>query len=127
MERAIFLYDGDCGLCSAVVDRLRRMRGGETIDWRAYQGERALPSGVSVAALERWAFLVTADGRRLRGFFAFRELSRRLAGLARWSRLLQLPGMSLPGRLVYRLVARHRRRLSAWLGLRHCPLPPRRI
>jgi predicted DCC family thiol-disulfide oxidoreductase YuxK len=125
-ERGLFLYDGDCGFCAAVVDRLSRMRGGDGFDWRAYQTVQPLPRGLDEAALERAAFLLLPDGRTLRGFDAFRALARRLPALRPWAWLLWLPPVPPLGRALYRLIASHRRRLSAWLGLRACTLPPRR-
>jgi predicted DCC family thiol-disulfide oxidoreductase YuxK len=124
--RPLFLYDGDCGVCEAVVHRLAHVLGDSEIRWQPWQEASTLPPGLSPTLLDRWAFLVLPDGRQLRGFLAFRALALRLPGWRNIAWLALLPPLSWAGSLGYFLFARHRRSISVLLGLRACRLRARK-
>lgn len=116
-ERAVLVYDGDCGFCQARVDAWRP-RTGEALDYLPARalGERfaAIPREllglgvVRVGSDGTWTFggeavlLVLADAGR------------------RWPHALYrtLPGFAPLVELLYRAVARHRHRIARRSGSR---------
>ena len=60
--------------------------------------------------------LLTSDGRVLKGFFAFRRLTRRLPGLWPLAPLLHLPFLARFGPDLYDAVARRRHGESCSAG-----------
>jgi predicted DCC family thiol-disulfide oxidoreductase YuxK len=114
------LYDGDCGICTAVAARMQRAHGAGVAEWRCWHAEASLPEGVSAESLGRSIALVRGDGGIERGFVAFRHLFLRTPGLRLLGACCHLPGVSLLGRVVYALVARYRVRISRMIGLDAC-------
>ena len=110
-RRPVFYYDGGCGFCHSGVWALARIDFSHRVDWVAFQSLESPPGGLSSADLDRAAYLETDTGRRYEGFFAFRQLTRRLYPLLILYPLLLLPGMDRLGVAVYRRVARNRHRL----------------
>lgn len=114
-QRALLVYDGDCGFCQARVDAWRA-RTGAALEYLPSQalGERfsevpreLFGSGVvRVASDGSWTFggeavlLVLADAGR------------------RWPHALYrtVPGLGLLVEFFYRVVARHRHRISRLYG-----------
>jgi predicted DCC family thiol-disulfide oxidoreductase YuxK len=111
MEKALVLYDGDCGFCRASVDRLR------ALDWRrrlCYADARdpavlaEHPRVDPVRALERLQLVRPGEATVLDGFFAFRWIAGRLPLLWPIWPFLWLPGASAVGVRAYDSVARNR-------------------
>jgi predicted DCC family thiol-disulfide oxidoreductase YuxK len=121
------LYDGDCGICSAVAVRMQAAHGEGVATWCSWHGRGSLPAGVSEASLARSIALVTGSGRIERGFTAFRYLFVRTPGLRLLGVVSFVPGVGLLGRLVYAVVARNRMRISRALGLSACSLQTRPV
>jgi len=110
----VFYYDGDCGFCRAWVRVLAKLDLLHRVRWVPYQSLPRPPRGLTLADLDRAAYLETASGRRYEGFYAFRQLARQLIPLLPLYPLLLLPGVDRPGVALYRWVASNRRRL--WPG-----------
>ncbi len=109
---AIFLYDGDCGLCDATVQFFLHRTDAASLHFAALQSEFAQrvlrQHGVHLADLNV-AYLVI-DGRLEVASSAILEALRRVRGPARHLATLRVVPKMLRDR-VYAIVARHRRRL----------------
>ena len=112
-SRAVFYYDGDCGMCLRLVRRLERMNSRDRITWTPYQSLDEPPTGITWEDMDRAAYLISDTGEVREGFYAIRDVLTRLPALSALGLLMYLPGVSLIGTPVYRLVARNRRRISS--------------
>ncbi len=121
----VVLYDGDCGVCQRVADRLSTRHGDDVAVWRPWQAETALPAGLTRARLEREIVMIGPGGELVGGHRVFAHVLRRTPGWRALGLLIALPGPGLVARLVYRLFAARRRWLSLRLGLNACRLPRR--
>lgn len=115
-EPWVFYYDGECGFCICWVHRLERLDRAGRVSWAAFQSLDSPPRGIGWEDLKRSAYLDTdprtgAAGLH-EGFFAFRQLTRRIPALFPLAPVLWLPGMAWLGSRVYRWVANNRYRLS---------------
>ena len=112
----MFYYDGNCGFCLRWVNRLRRLDRAGRVSWVAFQSLPEPPRGVTWNDLKRAAYLDTRPdtgaGPLHEGFYAFRQLSRRIPLLFPLAPLFWLPGMGRLGQPVYRWIAANRYRLS---------------
>jgi predicted DCC family thiol-disulfide oxidoreductase YuxK len=113
-------YDGNCVLCQQTrriiqaLDWLNRVEFLNIHDWETVQAR--FPDEDFDTAMGA-IFVFTADGRRLSGFPAMRQLLRELPlGFPFWL-LLHLPGMNWMGAKVYRFIAHHRYQINRWLGV----------
>lgn len=120
-RRLSIMYDGACGLCQrsvAVLRGLDLMRRLEMLDimadWPAIQ--KRFPALSREVCLQEM-HLVTADGKVVAGFDAYRVLAWALP--LGWPALpfLYLPGVRALGRRVYAAIAARRHRGG-------CPIPP---
>jgi predicted DCC family thiol-disulfide oxidoreductase YuxK len=115
------LYDADCGWCSAVARRLRRLDRGSRLRFVPLQAaERSPDAGVAMLARRRdlaaTLHVVDASGAWTSGGAAVLWILESLPPLRPLARLARLP---IVGRLIepaYRVVADHRGRLSRLLG-----------
>lgn len=105
-------YDGECGMCTALVRRLRGLDRRGRISWRPSQSLKQPPAGLGWDDLARSAYLECGPGELLEGFFAIRRLLTALPALWVVGAIMHLPGVSLLGVPVYRLVADRRGRAS---------------
>ncbi len=110
----VFYYDGGCGFCLRWVKWLRRMDRAGRVSWVAFQSLPEPPRGLAWDDLQRAAYLDThpdtAVGPLYEGFYAFRQLTRRVPLLFPLTPLFWLPGMEWLGTRVYRWVAANRYR-----------------
>ncbi len=114
-QRAVLVYDGDCGFCQARVDAWRP-RTGAALDYLPSHalGERF--ADVPRELFERGVVRVAGDGTWTFGGEAV-LLVLADAG-RRWPHALyrRLPGFAPLVELFYRAVARHRHRISRLYG-----------
>jgi predicted DCC family thiol-disulfide oxidoreductase YuxK len=118
----LVLFDGDCGVCARVAERLATRHGPGVADWRPWQGEPTLPPGLSPERLEREIVMVRPDGTALGGHRVFRAILSRTPGWRALGLAMWIPGVGLAAALVYRAVASRRRWVSRRLGLTACSL-----
>jgi predicted DCC family thiol-disulfide oxidoreductase YuxK len=108
------VYDGYCPLCIRTMTQLDVLDGARRLRYVDLEREsaraRSVLPGVSLAAMREEMAVVTPEGRVLRGFFAFREVSRRLPLLWVLVPLMYAPGAEWVGTRVYAWVARNRAR-----------------
>ncbi len=106
----VVIYDGQCAMCRAQVQRLARWDTGRRLAFLSLHDPlvaRRYPD-LSHDRLMREMVVVDRQGDRRGGADAIRYLSRRLPCLWPLAPLLHVPG-SLPiWRLLYRTVARYR-------------------
>jgi predicted DCC family thiol-disulfide oxidoreductase YuxK len=110
-ERAIVLYDGQCGLCSGSVRRLRALDWRKRLDFADVRDAavQADHPGVDPArALARMHLVLPGNGRILDGYRAFRWMAGRLPILWPMWPWLWIPGAVPLGNRVYDWVARNR-------------------
>lgn len=115
------LYDGGCGLCSRVVEVLRRLDRRRQVEFLDVNGDwetiaRRYPQLTREACLLD-IHIVDRDSRIRTGFAAYRSLAWVLP--AAWFAIpfLYIPGVPIIGQRVYRYIADHRDRDT-------CALPP---
>ncbi len=127
MNRAIVLYDEDCGFCRWSADRIRAWDRRESLAFAAIQGrdgDRWLGSMDRAARYSSW-HLVTPDRRVWSGGAAVPHALRRLPfGAAPAAVLAAFPAAT--DRL-YGWVARHRGQLGSVLRSTTCAVDPRDI
>ncbi len=116
-NRQWVLWDGQCGLCRAAADWVRRRDRGGRLAVVAWQQAPSPPMTPALEAACRQAVqVVTRDGRVLAGaeavVFVLGEV-----GWRRSARLLSRPPFRWVLGWGYRRVARHRGALSRLLGL----------
>jgi predicted DCC family thiol-disulfide oxidoreductase YuxK len=108
------VYDGYCPLCIRTMTQLDVLDGARRLRYVDLEREstraRELLPNVSLDAMREQMAVVTPDGRVMRGFFAFREVSRRLPALWMLVLLMYLPGAEWAGTRVYAWVAANRAR-----------------
>jgi len=112
--RPVLLWDGDCGFCGRMVDRLRK-RTGDRVEYLRYQERGERFRSIPDAELAKAVYLVDTDGTQYRGAeAAWRALA--LANGHRKKRPLQWYQKSRSFRRLsdagYRWVARNRGWLS---------------
>jgi predicted DCC family thiol-disulfide oxidoreductase YuxK len=128
--RLTVLYDADCGLCTAVVLRLRSVDSERLLDLVPLQ--RAQEKGGQAAELARREDLTRAihvvddAGDWAAGGEAALRIMERVPSLRPFARLARLPGLHLFVEPCYRLVARNRSRIGASFG-KACRIPPDRV
>ncbi|TJY41422.1 DUF393 domain-containing protein [Cohnella pontilimi] len=116
--RLTVVYDGECNLCLATVDKLRRMPVRAELRFvplqRLIDGQiRPWPGidGISPAQLSAQLHVTDEQGRRFSGSDAVLKLLGLTPGLAWLAKLGALPGLRGVSRVLYRIVARYRYRL----------------
>ena len=109
--RPTLIYDGECGMCRALVARLAVWDREHRIALVPFQDEAAVARfGIGLPALAAAMHLILPDGRVAAGADAVPELLRVLPGAKRWLRLVfAVPGVPRLARRVYRWVAERRR------------------
>ncbi|MEO8880581.1 MAG: DCC1-like thiol-disulfide oxidoreductase family protein [Gemmatimonadaceae bacterium] len=108
------VYDGYCPLCIRTMSQLAELDGAKRLRYVDLERDAArateLLPGVSADDMREEMAVVTPDGRALRGFFAFREISRRLPVLWPLVPLMYAPGSAWAGTRLYAWVAANRAR-----------------
>lgn len=114
-ERAVLLYDGDCGFCVAASARVVRMAPAGAVLRVSFRTPGALDAfpGVSAAACEDALHLVEADGRVTAGAEAVSRVVGLRPLLRPFARLYYLPGLRWAADAAYRWIARRRYRWFA--------------
>jgi len=108
------VYDGYCPLCIRTMTQLEVLDGARRLRYVDLERESAraaaLMPGVSFESMREEMAAVTPEGRVLRGFFAFREVSKRLPVLWPLVPLMFAPGAEWAGTRIYAWVAANRAR-----------------
>ena len=108
------VYDGYCPLCMRTMTQLDALDGARRLRFVDLEREsaraRALLPGVSAESMRDEMSLVTPSGTVLRGFYAFREIARRLPALWPLAPFMFAPGSARLGTKVYAWVAANRAR-----------------
>jgi predicted DCC family thiol-disulfide oxidoreductase YuxK len=103
------IYDGECGICRASVELLRRWDREHVLRFVPFQDEAAVARfGIALPALAAAMHLVLPNGRVYPGADAAPELLRLLPG-KRWLALpFRIPGVMPLARRVYARIAARR-------------------
>lgn len=112
MAELTVLFDGDCGLCRASVERLRQVdRGGriELLDLHDPAASRRFPQIDREEAM-RWMQAVDARGRVASGVDAWARIGLALPGWKWLAWILLVPGIHFVAGRVYAWIARNRYR-----------------
>src|SRR5712691_6845311 len=108
-ERPTLIYDGECGMCRALVARLAAWDREHRIALVPFQDEAAVARfGIALPALAAAMHLVLPDGRVYAGADAVPELGRLLPGKRWWVWGFAVPGVRPVARRVYRRIAERR-------------------
>jgi predicted DCC family thiol-disulfide oxidoreductase YuxK len=124
-QQATVIYDGNCGICTALKLEAERRDRENRLHFVPFQANdmNQVASDISREAASKAVYLLRADGRRFQGARAFFEAMRRLPAPWGWVGALgAFPLLSLLAEPFYRLVARNRAALSRWLRLDVCEL-----
>ena len=108
----IFVYDGNCTVCTLSVRCLRKFDWMRRIEFRASQSMDSPLGGVSWDDLQRSAYIVHESGAICEGFHAIRKTLLQLPALVPFGLLLSIPGARLIGVPAYRWVAQNRYRIG---------------
>jgi predicted DCC family thiol-disulfide oxidoreductase YuxK len=111
--RMRLVYDGECGFCRSALLLVRYfdiMRLITPLDYHRPE-ELAEAGGVGYEEADAAAIAVDCAGRRFMGFYAFRQVARRLPVCWIGLPLLYLPGVPALGERAYRWIAANRSRL----------------
>lgn len=133
-SRHIFIfYDNYCGFCRNVVYLLQALDSYKRLEFFNLQNPQIYQKfpQFKQADLERELHLLTAEGKVLKGFFAFRYLTHTISGLYLLAPIFYFPGASLVGPWVYKWVADNRSKYFYChsCGLKHggsCALKPQK-
>lgn len=115
-ERRVWtlVYDGYCPLCVRTMTQLDALDGGRVLSYvdleRETERARELMPGVSLEIMREEMAVVTPERKVLRGFSAFREISRRLPVMWVLVPAMFAPGAKWVGTRVYAWVAANRAR-----------------
>ena len=108
------VYDGHCPLCIRTMTQLDALDGARRLRYvdleREWARAEKLVPGVSRDAMRGEVAVVTPEGRVLRGFFAFREVSKRVPALWPLVPLMFAPRAAWTGARTYAWVTAHRSR-----------------
>jgi predicted DCC family thiol-disulfide oxidoreductase YuxK len=125
-RRNIVVFDGACGVCTALKDWVARQDRADRLAFVPFQaadlGE--LAPGLTPQMAGQALHFLGRDGERHRGARAAFETLRRLPGI--WGAIGAIgawPPLSLLAEPFYRLFARYRGVISQKLGLDRCALP----
>jgi predicted DCC family thiol-disulfide oxidoreductase YuxK len=124
-RQATVIYDGDCGICTALKLEAERRDKENRLRFVAFQSHdlAQVAPGITREMASKAVYLLRADGRRFQGARALFEAMRRLPGPWGWVGAVgALPPLSLVAEPFYRLVAHNRAALSRRLGLDACEL-----
>ena len=116
VERRVWtlVYDGYCPLCIRTMTQLDTLDGARVLRYvdleRETERARELMPGVSIEDMREEMAVVTPSGVVLRGFFAFREISKRLPVMWVLVPVMFAPGAEWVGTRVYAWVAANRAR-----------------
>ena len=125
-ESISVIYDGDCRFCTRALRAIQRLdpRGiMQLFDSHASELVADRFPMLAGADFDQAMFAVTVQGTVFRGYFAFKEILRRLP--LTWPLLLffYMPGADAVGPRVYAWVARNRRRLGCTTETCDLPTP----
>ena len=126
-RKQYLLYDGECGVCTRLMETARKIDKKQLFALLPYQSidETELAQfGLSAAACSRKLQVITARGRTHAGafgvnFFLWHYWPWKIFVLLAYA----LPLLLLGEIVGYALFARYRRHISQWLGLTVCALP----
>jgi predicted DCC family thiol-disulfide oxidoreductase YuxK len=124
--RDIIIYDGDCGICTAIVNWfIKKDRHGRNLaDANQAINFGILPPGLTKEMAEKSVCLVdTETGKYYMGSRAFFETLKRLPALYGFiGSIFSLPFFSALFSPAYRFIASHRSCISLILGLKACQI-----
>jgi predicted DCC family thiol-disulfide oxidoreductase YuxK len=112
MTELTVFYDGQCGLCRASADRVKRMDHGARIELLDLYDPSAATRFPQVNREEamRWMQAVDSHGRIFSGVDAWARIGLTLPGWKLIAWLLLVPGIHFLARKIYEWVARNRYR-----------------
>lgn len=117
----LVIYDGECNLCTGLVQPLRAIDGDRLFCYAPMQDQATLERyGIAIADCALGMILIDQDNpdRRWQGSAAAEEIARLLpAGAPLVAAYRSLPGLKPLGDLVYEQIRDHR---YAWFGRRTC-------
>ena len=110
-EKSRLIYDGHCPFCVRSVRRLKKLDlFGDLvlIDFHAVEDPSRIDRCLTPEMCQSELQLLTKDGKRHGGFYAFRRLSRILPLLWPLVPILYFPGIQTIGSAVYARIAKRR-------------------
>jgi predicted DCC family thiol-disulfide oxidoreductase YuxK len=123
-ERAILLFDGDCGVCNRTAEIMERLDVAHRFSIKPYQSfneDELKRYGLSYDKCSKRAYVISPGGKVYGGAFAANYFFLKRFP---WSVLVVLiyavPPLLLAEMIGYYFVARYRYRISRWLGLEAC-------
>lgn len=107
-NRAVLIYDGDCGICREWVEYWKNVTG-EEVDYRPYQEIEADYPAITGDEFRRAIQFIEPDGARLSGAGAVFRLYRKHPPYSLLTRLYRrLRGFAYISEYCYRFFSRHR-------------------
>jgi predicted DCC family thiol-disulfide oxidoreductase YuxK len=117
-EKLTLLYDAECILCLASVEKLRHMKSRAELVMVPLQSapEDVLPKGVTKEELLAELHLIDEDGRLYRGAASVVRIMRTVPSLAWLASMYRVPGLKGLADTLYKWIAKHRYRLFGKAG-----------
>ncbi len=129
MATRLVIYDGDCGVCTHIVDALARADRSGILRFVAGQSLEKLPQGVDAPLIEKTIIVIDpATGKRWTRADAIAEILRTISRFGVVVFFLKLPFFRPIANYLYDQIAARRERISRLLGLDVCApkAPPSR-
>ncbi|MEX2219948.1 MAG: DUF393 domain-containing protein [Phycisphaerales bacterium] len=113
-------FDGSCGLCRAIVRRLRRLRASTPIEPVDIHDDRSMAMFPQIdrCEAEQTVILLGPCGRQRRGYDAVVGVLTLLPSMRWMTPALEVRPIRALGAAVYGWVSKRRHRISRVLGLR---------
>ena len=121
------LYDGDCGVCTKLAERAKKMDRKRRFLIEPYQNfsdQDLSQAGLNQSMCARKLQLIASTGAVYGGAFAVNQFLW-TCGLRSVALMYAIPPFLLAEVLGYAVFARHRHRISRWMGLNECSVAHR--
>lgn len=114
LNKAVLFYDGKCNFCITIIKILKGIDlSGKFTFLDLWKDSPLKKYGLIQSDLKDQIHLLDKNGEIFKGYFAIREVFRKIPLLLPLSLVTYLPFSSYFGQKIYQFVAKHRHNLSS--------------